>query len=183
VKTQRESTFGKLASAHARNTVTLANPHAKPVITDEVIIAQDKETAMAKSNGSVNHTAVAKHVEPKAAAAAKPKPFCECGCGVQTAGGRFVPGHDAKLKSRLFAAARNGEEQAVAELKKRNWYYLMAAKKEPKNPAAVNRTTAEKEDDSFYVAMLTAGVDATWQPEVATRNDEKPAKRTRRVSK
>lgn len=26
---------------------------------------------------------------------------CECGCGAQTKGGRFIPGHDAKLHKRL----------------------------------------------------------------------------------
>jgi hypothetical protein len=34
-----------------------------------------------------------------------PRP-CECGCGGMTEGGRFRPGHDAKLASRLLAEAR-----------------------------------------------------------------------------
>lgn len=45
---------------------------------------------------------------------------CEC-CGESTRGGRFLPGHDAKMKSRLRAAAKEGDQQAVAELERRGW--------------------------------------------------------------
>ncbi len=39
-------------------------------------------------------------------------PLCECGCGEHTGGGRFRPGHDAKLKSRLIKIARaEGEDK------------------------------------------------------------------------
>lgn len=31
---------------------------------------------------------------------------CECGCGAQTKGGRFIPGHDAKLHARQRAEAK-----------------------------------------------------------------------------
>ena len=30
---------------------------------------------------------------------------CECGCGQETEGGKFAPGHDQKLRSRLEQAA------------------------------------------------------------------------------
>jgi len=30
-------------------------------------------------------------------------PSCECGCGRITLGGKFVPGHDQKLRARLEA--------------------------------------------------------------------------------
>jgi hypothetical protein len=33
-------------------------------------------------------------------------PECLCGCGGRTRGGRFLPGHDAKLKKALVADAR-----------------------------------------------------------------------------
>lgn len=47
---------------------------------------------------------------------------CGCGCGLMTSGGRFVPGHDAKLRSRLLAEIRDGESEeseraALAELR------------------------------------------------------------------
>jgi len=39
-----------------------------------------------------------------------PKRVCECGeCGRTTGGGRFLPGHDAKLKSRLLRDYRSGD--------------------------------------------------------------------------
>lgn len=42
--------------------------------------------------------------------------FCKCGCYGVTRGGRFLPGHDAKLKSRLLQEARAGSEWATNEL-------------------------------------------------------------------
>jgi len=50
---------------------------------------------------------------------------CECGCGGKTSGGLWVPGHDAKHKSRLFALVRGTDPTqatlAKAELAKRGW--------------------------------------------------------------
>lgn len=45
---------------------------------------------------------------------------CEC-CGEATKGGKFLPGHDARLKSRLRNEAKNGSKEAAAELKERGW--------------------------------------------------------------
>lgn len=45
---------------------------------------------------------------------------CEC-CGAATRGGRFLPGHDAKMKSRLREAAKKGDVEASAELEQRGW--------------------------------------------------------------
>ena len=45
---------------------------------------------------------------------------CEC-CGEPTKGGKFLPGHDAKMKSRLRAAAKQGDLGAQAELEQRGW--------------------------------------------------------------
>ena len=47
-------------------------------------------------------------------AKAEPKP-CAC-CGELTGGGDFLPGHDAKLRSRLLKAVDAGDESAVVEL-------------------------------------------------------------------
>lgn len=41
---------------------------------------------------------------------------CECGCGGNTRGGRFLPGHDAKLKSQLLAKAREGRTARSRQL-------------------------------------------------------------------
>lgn len=50
---------------------------------------------------------------------------CECGCGGKTSGGLWVPGHDAKHKSRLYGLVRGTDptqsELAKAELTKRGW--------------------------------------------------------------
>lgn len=43
-------------------------------------------------------------------------------CGEPTKGGRFVAGHDAKLKGQLIREAAEGDINAVAEAMARNWY-------------------------------------------------------------
>ena len=71
------------------------------------------------------------YIDKKAAKAAKaakattvrpePKP-CECGCGKLAKGGsKFLPGHDAKLRSRLRKAAERGDAKAKAALSARGW--------------------------------------------------------------
>jgi hypothetical protein len=45
---------------------------------------------------------------------------CEC-CGEATKGGKFLPGHDAKMKSRLREAAKQGDMDAQTELERRGW--------------------------------------------------------------
>lgn len=51
----------------------------------------------------------------------RPGRDCECGCGGQTRGGRFQPGHDAKLKGSLLRRAAGGETAAQEELRRRGW--------------------------------------------------------------
>lgn len=46
---------------------------------------------------------------------------CGCGCGGKTGGGKFLPGHDAKLKGRLIREAREGNKKAIASLKDLGW--------------------------------------------------------------
>ncbi len=48
-------------------------------------------------------------------------PICLCGCEGQTKGGRFLPGHDAKLKKALVAGARAGKKRAANKLEKLGW--------------------------------------------------------------
>ena len=52
---------------------------------------------------------------------------CECGCGGEPKG-RFLPGHDMKLKSRLFRESAGGSRRATAELKRRGWERTAAKK-------------------------------------------------------
>lgn len=51
----------------------------------------------------------------------RPSRDCECGCGGTTRGGRFQPGHDAKLKSDLLRRAADGDTNAGEELRTRGW--------------------------------------------------------------
>ncbi len=56
---------------------------------------------------------------PEGAAAAAAPRLCECGCGAPVRR-RFLPGHDAILKSRLLRAVREGDA-ARAELERLGW--------------------------------------------------------------
>lgn len=42
-------------------------------------------------------------------AEAKEMPDCGCGCGGKTKGGKFLPGHDMKLKSALITSIKEGK--------------------------------------------------------------------------
>jgi hypothetical protein len=60
---------------------------------------------------------------PRAKKAPKERPaaVCACGCGGTTGGGRFLPGHDARLKSELLRTFRGpglspGQQQLVEQL-------------------------------------------------------------------
>lgn len=46
--------------------------------------------------------------------------LCGCGCGSRVKR-RYLPGHDAKHKSRLVKEARNGNEAARRELEEHGW--------------------------------------------------------------
>lgn len=58
---------------------------------------------------------------------AKQPADCLCECGGQTKGGRFLPGHDAKLKSKLLAALRDSDAStadrvtALSRLEELGW--------------------------------------------------------------
>ena len=54
-------------------------------------------------------------------------PECECGCGGHTKGGRFLPGHDAKLKKELIALALSGKKRARNRLEKLGWDKFLEA--------------------------------------------------------
>lgn len=72
---------------------------------------------------------------------------CLCGCGGVT-GGRFVPGHDSKLKSALFDAARSGDNAAYARIGELGWMHLYdksvpKPEKPPTAPRAAKRVVVE----------------------------------------
>lgn len=46
---------------------------------------------------------------------------CACGCGGTPKQGKFLPGHDAKVRSKLIEDARGGDAKAKRELKAHGW--------------------------------------------------------------
>ena len=67
---------------------------------------------------------------------------CQCGCKGITKGGRFLPGHDAKLKSKLVKACKQAKtpaQRAKAEkaLEDLGWgRFIPAVEAEAPAPAA-----------------------------------------------
>jgi hypothetical protein len=61
----------------------------------------------------------AKATGAKKAPSERPAAVCTCGCGGTTGGGKFLPGHDARLKSELLRAFRgeglSAEQQQLVE--------------------------------------------------------------------
>jgi len=55
-------------------------------------------------------------------------PLCQCGCEETTKGGRYLPGHDAKHKSALVAAALGGSKRATTKLEQLGWKKFLDAK-------------------------------------------------------
>lgn len=56
--------------------------------------------------------------------------LCECPCRQPTAGGRFLPGHDSKLKSHLIREALADSTEAERELRRRGWGKFLDRKRE-----------------------------------------------------
>lgn len=82
-----------------------------------------------------------------------PRNKCECGCGGLT-GGRFVPGHDAKLKSELIRKARGGDPRAWAEIVLRKWDRLFKSdesRPEPRTVKLAYETVLDKPDQEAWL--------------------------------
>jgi len=81
--------------------------------------------------------------DTKTKAAPKPKTAtCNCGCKGTTKGGRFLPGHDAKLKSRLVTKAKAGDAKAISTLKEFGWTKFIPALTSNGNGKATSRKRA-----------------------------------------
>ncbi|MGC3991633.1 MAG: hypothetical protein QM796_18480 [Chthoniobacteraceae bacterium] len=72
--------------------------------------------------------------------------LCECGCEAPTKGGRFLPGHDAKLKKQLIADALAGGKRAEKKLEALGWTKFLEAKRE-KIEAKQKRGSKEAEPE------------------------------------
>ena len=64
---------------------------------------------------------------PVATASTQVSSACLCGCGGLPKRGRFLPGHDAKLKGALLRRARHGDSSALAELRQLGWDHFLKA--------------------------------------------------------
>jgi hypothetical protein len=84
----------KLANfAHRKTQLEKAGARAKSAKSTAVY----PPTRAIKRDAASTHGLPALPKLPKAARKPKPPKPCECGCGGQTRGGRFLPGHDARL--------------------------------------------------------------------------------------
>lgn len=90
-----------------------------PVALQSYALAEEEAVAKPVTRGNA-HTATKKRPGKE------PRP-CTCGCGEMTKGGRFIPGHDAKMRGRLIRAAQNeslelaDRKQALADLREHKW--------------------------------------------------------------
>jgi hypothetical protein len=77
---------------------------------------------------------------------AKPAKSCECGCRGATKGGRFLIGHDAKLKSRLINEALAGDKKSEAEIGRLGWVAFLEKSRgsRDRKQAAKAKAAAEK---------------------------------------
>ena len=94
-------------------------------ITKEQRIMADEETKATRRKAT------------KKAATGAPKK-CECGCDGQTKGGRFLPGHDSKLKSRLQreyrgATTKRDRDRIYRAFQEQGWERFVPALEEAGN--------------------------------------------------
>lgn len=88
------------------------NPAVTPVlaaIAEKVTTAVLETPEAAPAAKAPKTTKTGMPALPKMPRVRKPKPAkeCECGCGGQTKGGRFIPGHDARLHGWALRVERN----------------------------------------------------------------------------
>jgi outer membrane biosynthesis protein TonB len=117
-------------------------PAPAPDVKPEPSPAPQAEAQAPEPSGNGKPAKAPKVKVPKAKA---PPPACLCGCGATTGGGRFVAGHDAKLKSALLKAFRaeglSAEQQALVE--QLDWgRFLTPAPAGNAGPSAVERARA-----------------------------------------
>lgn len=111
---QRCKSSGALARKRKREMTQLAESLVDPCV-DELIDNQPghREPSVRSSR-------------PKS----PPRPktgVCQCGCAGTTAGGKFLPGHDAKLASALVRRVKSGDSEAYADMAKRGWLKKLPA--------------------------------------------------------
>lgn len=86
-------------------------------------IAQAEQNVRRLNDQLVNAKAMLRELRGQATKTKSAPRDCTCGCGGTTSGGNFLPGHDARMRSRLLTAIRDGatpesEMAALEELRK-----------------------------------------------------------------
>lgn len=97
--------------------VIIAQRHTKATRTREAMMAKKASTTTSKKASTTKARIGRSKPEAKPevvnSKAPNRKPAdCQCKCGGQTKGGRFLPGHDAKLKSALQSAYKAATTEA-----------------------------------------------------------------------
>lgn len=95
---------------------------------------------------------------------------CECDCGAEVRGRtRFVVGHDARLKSRLVAAALAGDAASEARLAGLGWSGFLTAAQERKAAKAAHKAkvAADKAAREAEVAAKDAEAEAADDARIA----------------
>jgi hypothetical protein len=86
----------------------------------------------------------AKATGAKKAPSERPAAVCTCGCGGTTGGGKFLPGHDARLKSELLRAFRgeglSAEQQQLVE--QLDWERFLTPAPAGQGPSRLERARA-----------------------------------------
>lgn len=90
-------------------------------------------------------------------------PTCNCGCGgTRSPTAKYLPGHDARHKSQLVKAAKEGDQRAYATLKAKGWLKFLDKSKDsgPKEPktAKAQKAAAEPKTWSYDPERVPAGL-------------------------
>lgn len=117
-------------------------------------VPQDHESASLPTLAPVGPDARGEGLEAERRPKRAPESTNRCACCGRPCKSRFLPGHDAKLKSRLYAAAKQGDAYAWAELALRGWSRLGKI-------SEVERQTRE-EGESIATNVVGRGRAESW---------------------
>jgi len=113
--------FGETASAEELRRRHLIE-EVLPGLVDKYVTLESESTEKKPARGNQQSSSSGQRKRP-----GKTPRDCVCGCGEQTKGGRFVPGHDAKMRGKLIRAAQNTDLRlpdridALRQLREHKW--------------------------------------------------------------
>lgn len=137
VRRENNPIWRKVRDAQVRGAVARK---IKRMMQENIAVPPDEDARIEHLHDYQDQLRAARSKPQRARRSATPRASvgeCEC-CGEVTRGGRFLPGHDAKMASELVARIRNnGDAEAYAEMVRRGW--------EKKVPAALRSEMATRE--------------------------------------